>query len=58
MFKKEGFKEKTILVNSKVGAVWVILDILGGLVPVIIDAATGAWFEFDPDMVTVTLEKM
>jgi hypothetical protein len=58
LFKKDGFKDKTILVNNKVGAIWVILDILGGLIPVIIDAATGAWYEFDMDMATVTLEKM
>lgn len=57
LFKKDGFKEKTILVNNKIGALWVVLDIVAGLVPIIIDAATGSWYEFDTDNVSVTLEK-
>jgi len=58
LFKKEGFKEKTILVSNKVGVGWVILDILVWIVPMVIDAVTGAWYEFDVDNVSVTLEKM
>lgn len=58
LFKKDGFKEKMILVNNKIGALWIILDIVAGLVPIIIDAATGSWYEFDTDNVTVTLEKI
>lgn len=46
-FRMEGRDEITCLVNRKVGAGWVILDVLGGLVPVIIDAATGSWYELD-----------
>jgi hypothetical protein len=34
-------------VMSSVGPVWVILDILGGVVPLIVDAATGAWKTVD-----------
>jgi hypothetical protein len=58
LFKKEGFKEKTILVSNKVGVGWVILDILVWIVPMVIDAVTGAWYEFDEDNVSVTLERM
>jgi hypothetical protein len=32
---------------TSVGAGWVILDILAGFIPVVIDAATGAWATID-----------
>jgi len=41
-FRKEGYQTKVYRISTSVGAGWVILDILGGLIPVIIDAATGA----------------
>lgn len=43
-FRKEGHEEVVTTVNKQVGATWVILDVLGGLLPVIIDAATGSWY--------------
>jgi PEGA domain len=46
-FKMADHKDVTCLVNRKVGVGWVVLDVLGGLVPVIIDAATGSWYELD-----------
>jgi len=51
-FKFEG-QTKTITLNNHVGAGWIILDVLGGLIPVIIDAATGAWYSFDQKNVNV-----
>lgn len=56
-FKKEGYQTKSYRITNGVGAGWVILDILGGLIPVIIDAATGAWYGFDQDNVNAVLEK-
>jgi hypothetical protein len=56
-FRKEGYPNKTINVQNKVGAGWIVLDVLCGLVPVIIDAATGSWYEFDQRSVKVILEK-
>jgi len=55
-FKKEGYQSVTRVVNTKVGAGWVVLDVLGGLIPVIIDAATGAWNKLDQDAVNAVLE--
>jgi hypothetical protein len=43
VFRKEGYKETTCTMVRRTNAGWVILDILGGVVPVIIDAATGSW---------------
>jgi len=56
-FQMEGYKTKTINVQNHVGAGWIILDVLCGLVPVIIDAATGSWYELDQKAVTAILEK-
>jgi len=46
-FKIEGYKPKSFQINNKVGAGWVVLDIVLGLVPVVVDAATGAWYSLD-----------
>jgi len=55
-FKKEGYETRTVILHSSVGAGWVILDILGGLIPVIIDAATGNWYGLDKDHINAVLE--
>jgi len=56
-FKKEGFKTKVFNITNHIGAGWIILDILGGLVPVIVDAATGSWYDLDQDNINAILEK-
>jgi hypothetical protein len=43
--------------SNSLGAGYVIFDILGGLVPVIIDAATGSWYVLDQDNIYMSLEK-
>ena len=40
-----------------VGGVWIVLDILGGVIPIVIDAATGNWYELDQDHVNALLEE-
>ncbi len=55
-FKKDGFEPKTVLLNNSVGGGWIVLDILGGLLPVVIDAATGNWYELDQEHVNAILE--
>jgi hypothetical protein len=54
-FRKEGYENQTHIVHSKVGAGWVIVDVLFGLVPVIVDAATGAWNKLDQESVEAVL---
>jgi len=56
-FKKDGYEPLSYTVTNHVGAGWIILDILAGLVPVVIDAATGAWYDLDQDAVNAILEK-
>lgn len=54
-FRKEGYDTVTRVVNTKVGAGWVILDVLGGVIPVVIDAATGSWNMLDQNAVNAAL---
>ena len=55
-FKKEGFSSRTVVLNNSVSGGFVVLDILGGLLPVVIDAATGAWYTLDQEHVNAILE--
>ena len=41
--RKAGHKEATCRIETGTGVGWIVLDVLGGLIPVIIDAATGEW---------------
>ncbi len=56
-FKKSGYETKKAYITSKVGAGWVILDVVGGLIPILIDAATGDWYGLSQDNVNAILEK-
>ncbi len=55
-FKKEGYEDKTYIINTKAGGGWVVLDCLGGFIPVIIDAVTENWYNLDTDAVKVMLD--
>jgi len=56
-FKKVGYETATRNVSSSIGAGWVILDVVFGLVPVIVDAVTGSWYKLDQENLNVTLQK-
>ena len=51
-FKYEG-QTKTVNLTNRVGAGWIVLDVLGGLIPVIIDAVTGDWYQIKQKNVNV-----
>lgn len=56
-FRKEGYETRTVYLSNSIGAGYVILDILFGLVPVIIDAATGSCYMLDQTYINVFMEK-
>ncbi len=56
-FKKDGYESKTVQITNSIAGGYVVLDILFGFVPVIVDAATGAWYTLDQDHVNAVLEK-
>ena len=55
ILRREGHQDFTCVFETGVPAKWIILDILGGLLPVIIDAATGDWKELRTDVCNATL---
>jgi len=50
-FRAPGHEDRTYRMNNHVGAAWIILDILGGVIPVVIDAATGSWYSLEDSSV-------
>lgn len=55
---KDGYTPRTIEIQRHVRAGMVVLDIVFGLVPLIVDAATGGWYGLSPKESTVTLDKV
>ena len=43
VFHKDGYQDATCTLTKGTGGGWVILDVLTGLVPIVIDAATNSW---------------
>ena len=41
----------SVVLQNNVGTLWVVLDVVTGLAPLIIDAATGAWYQLQPSQV-------
>jgi hypothetical protein len=57
-FSKEGYSSATAQVSHHVRGGIVVLDVLlGGLIGVVVDAATGAWNKLSPETVNVSLTK-
>lgn len=54
-FRKKGYEDKTYIINTKVDGGWIILDIFGGFIPIIIDAITENWHSLDTDDSIVVL---
>jgi hypothetical protein len=56
VFRRQGYREASCTLVRGTGGGWVILDILSGLVPVIIDAATNSWSQTKGDSCGQALE--
>lgn len=52
-----GTASDSVNLQSSVAASWVVLDVLTGLVPAIVDAATGSWRHLSPSSVHVALAR-
>ena len=57
VFRKEGFDDRTFRLSNEVGALWIVLDVVTGLIPLIVDAATGNWLELREEAVHVVLTR-
>lgn len=56
-FRRKGYKTEVRQIKNKIGVGWIVLDVVFGLVPVLVDALTGAWYEFDQRYVNAILER-
>jgi hypothetical protein len=56
-FQKEGYETRGLVLSNSIGVGWVILDIIFGLIPVVVDAATGSWYYLDTNQLSASLEK-
>jgi PEGA domain len=58
VFRKEGYKDASCSLNKATGGGWVIFDVLTGLVPIVIDAATNSWSQTQGSHCTGSLEEL
>ena len=57
-FEKDGYEPATIMINKRVSAGMVVLDVLfTGLIGVVVDAVTNGWNTHSPSSVNMTLKK-
>jgi hypothetical protein len=54
-FRRGGFQDTSVEIGRRVSGGYVVLDVLFGLLPVIVDAATGSWYVLDTSNVNVNL---
>ena len=55
--RKDGYEARTLIVATSIGMGWVILDFVCGVLPLLVDAATGDWRSLDQDEFHVNLDK-
>ena len=54
-FKQAGREDYTVQIGTQVRAGYLVLDVLGGLIPVVVDASTGEWKTLDQKIVNGNL---
>jgi hypothetical protein len=57
-FERAGYSPATVEIQNRLQAGILILDIVFGLVPVIVDAATGAWYKLTPNSALVAMTRL
>lgn len=55
-FKLDGHTTYAHTLTNHVGAGWIVLDVLFGLIPIIVDAASGSWYALDDESFNAILE--
>ena len=46
-------ESRSIAMTRSIGPKWIILDVIFGLIPVVVDAITGNWYEVQPQEIFV-----
>lgn len=55
--ERDGYDPLVYHVGKKVGTKWIILDILGGGIPILVDAITGNWYELEESDISLSLNE-
>ncbi len=55
-FEKPGYAKKNFMITNSLNAGYLLLDILFGIIPIIVDAGNGAWYELDRNSLNARLE--
>jgi len=56
-FRKDGFETEVRQIKNEIGVGWIVLDVVCGVIPVLVDALTGAWYDLDQKYVNAILER-
>jgi hypothetical protein len=56
-FSAPGYYPRAVELRRRIRPVVVACDIIMGVVPVVVDAATGAWYRLSPDTARVRLQR-
>ncbi len=51
----QGYQPAGCYMNTSISFVWVVLDVIWALVPLLVDAVTGNWYELEGDVCTIHL---
>ena len=57
VFKRRGFKDHTCVIDTEVEAKWIVLDVVLGLIPVLIDGMTGEWKSLTATACTAAMQE-
>jgi hypothetical protein len=56
-FRKEGYRSEVRQLKSRIKAGWLVLDVICGTLPLIVDAVTGSWNDFHQRHFNVVIQK-
>jgi hypothetical protein len=57
-FERDGYSPATVEIRNGLSIPIVVIDVLLGLVPLVIDAATGAWYKLTPGTALVVMTRL
>ncbi len=57
-FRKEGYRTEVRQLKSRIKAGWLVLDVICGTLPLIVDAVTGSWNDFRQHHFNVVIERV
>lgn len=56
-YKKSGYEPETRVIRNEIGVKWLVLDIVGGGIPILVDAVSENWMTLKKQRVNVNLNE-